>query len=117
MSRLPPDRLDPQRPPKLLRPGWPEVLGPLLAALCGVAGAYLLAAWLDCSTAEGTALCLAPVAMPAPLRRLHLSWLLWRLRRAEARVRRIKHQQLLGAARRVEAEDDVLRLRRRATGR
>ena len=88
------------------------VLGTGLAAAIGVAGAYLIAAWLDCSTAEGVALCLAPVAVPAPLRRLRAAWLLWRLRRAEGRVQRLKHRQLRCAADRLSAEDDVLRHRR-----
>jgi len=96
------------------RPPRTGAAGAALAACIGVLGAYLLAAWLDCSTADGTALCLAPVAMPAPLRRLYVSWLLWRVRRAEARVQAIKRRQLLGAAHRVAAEDAVLRLRRRA---
>lgn len=83
-----------------------------LAAAIGVACAYALAAWLDCSTAEGVALCLAPAALPSPWQRLLRGWLLWRLRRAERRVRRCKHRQLRCAADHMNAEDAVLHCRR-----
>lgn len=94
------------------RPSRSHGLGTLLAALIGVAGAYLIAAWLDCSTADGVALCLAPVAMPSPYRRLYRAWLRWRIRRAEQQVQRCKRRQLMEAAHRIAAEDELIRLQR-----
>lgn len=87
-----------------------------LVAAISVALAYVLAAWLDCSTSESVALCLAPAALPGsllqPLRRLALRWLCWRLHRAQARVVRCKLQALRCAGRQLDAEDALQQLRR-----
>lgn len=92
------------------------VLGVLLAVL----GAYLLAAWLECGSAQDVAMC-ALAAVPAPrrllsrLRMLPLAmlrrWYTWRLVRLQRAIERAEHQAIRAAARRVRLEDAALHIR------
>lgn len=102
MSRR--DRFDPPPP-------WTGA-GIALATLMAVLAAYLLAAWLDCSSGPGTALCGLPMAlhwrpaMPRWVLRLRLRW-------ARRRVQRCKAAQLRQAGLRIEREAVVIDLESR----
>lgn len=101
------DRFDPPPP-------WTGA-GIALATLVAVLAAYLLASWLDCSAAPGTALCttaLGLVLPPAPTWWLR-AWLRWH-RRA---VLRCKAAQLRQAGQRIEREASVIEIERRLRAR
>lgn len=99
MSRR--DRFDPPPP-------WTGA-GLALATLLAVLAAYLLAAWLDCSSGPGTAMCTLPLALywrpAAPL-----WWLRLRLRWARRGVLRAKISALRIAGLRIEREACVIEL-------
>lgn len=88
---------------------------PLLAALVAVALAYLLAAWLDCSTSASQDLCIAPALLAWPqsaANNLRLRRLRWRLCAALKRAHRHRLAQARSAARQLQAEDTAQRIER-----
>lgn len=94
--------------------------GLVLAVLVAVLSAYLLVAWLDCSSSPGQALCALMVPPPSLwfrfrslLQRALGAWLRWRLRRAQRQVHRAKLATLQACARRVKCEDRVIEIRSR----
>lgn len=98
------------------------LIGPaiVLAVLAGVFGAYLLAAWWECGSADASAMC-ALAAVPARRRwllRLRMlpaaalrSWYTWRLARLLRAIDRAENQAIRVAARRVRLEDAALHVR------
>ena len=91
------------------------LIGPaiVLACLAGVLFAYLLAAWLECGSAQDAAMC-ALAAVPAPARLLHRlhtlppaalrRWYTWRLARLQRAIEHTEIQAIRAAARRVRTK-------------